>query len=328
MQRQSKKAKHRKRRERRPLVGMLLHLDGSTHHWLGENFPKWDLLAILDDATGEVYDAFFVPEEDTRSVLKIIRSVVENQGVFCSLYTDRASHFVYTLKAGEKPDKKIRTQCQRALDQLGIELIPAYSPQARGRGERAWGTIQGRLPQELRLAGICDINAANRYLKEIFIPDLNNKFTVEPKEKGSAFLELPIGTNLDRIFSLNHKRQVANDNTVSYKRFKLQIQESQIRHHFVKCTVSVYEHLDGTMSIAYGPHTIGRYSAQGELLKEEQPIVQRWLRAEPLGLDGAAPGVCPTSPSLCNETMSVPLPILPLVIGLTTGKPINFGAQS
>lgn len=297
VERKKKKGKHRKKRERRPLVGMLLHLDGSSHHWLGENFPKWDLLAIIDDATSEIYDAFFVLEEDTRSALKIIRSVVENWGVFCSLYTDRASHFVYTPKAGEKPDKKIRTQCQRALDQLGIELIPAFSPQARGRGERMWGTIQGRLPQELRLAGISTLEQANKYLRETFIQNINKLFTVEAKDKGSAFLPVPAGINLDRMFSLNHKRQVGNDNTVIYKKLRLQIPESPLRHHFVKCTVHVYEHLDGTISIAYGPHTIGRYTSQGAMLPQEK-LLTGWVGTDTPGLDKAAPGVRPQQPSL------------------------------
>lgn len=320
VERKKKKGKHRKKRERRPLVGMLLHLDGSTHRWLGESFPKWDLLAILDDANSEIYDAFFVAEEDTRSVLRIVRSVVDKEGVFCSLYTDRASHFTWTPKAGEKPDKRIRTQCQRALDQLGIELILAFSPQARGRGERMWGTIQGRLPQELRLAGIATLEQANKYLKEIFIPDINKRFMVESKEKGSAFLAAPIGTNLDRIFSLNYKRQVGNDNTVLFKKLALQIPESPLRHHFVKCTVNVYEHLDASISIAYGPHTLGHYSAKGELLKEQQPV-QRWLRTDSPGLPERAQGVRP--PSLCLPDEPAILLKTAMVLARDVGKNLS-----
>ena len=147
------------------MPGMMLHLDGSSHRWIGEEGPKWDLLATLDDATNEVYDAFFVPEENTRSVLQILRNTIDKKGVFCSLYTDRASHFVVTEKAGEKAEKRIRTQCQRALDNLGIKLIVAYSPQARGRGERLWRTFQGRLPQELRVAKIIELDSLQQFRK-------------------------------------------------------------------------------------------------------------------------------------------------------------------
>jgi hypothetical protein len=258
-----KRKKHRRKRERKPLPGMMLHLDGSTHRWLGEDREKWDLVLILDDANNEVYDAIFVEEEDTRSVLTVIRSVVEKQGIFCSLYTDRASHFVYTRKAGEPRDKTVTTQCERALEQLGTELIVAYSPQARGRGERLWRTIQGRLPQELRLAGISTLEQANQYLKEVFIPDLNKRFATEPKEKGSAFFPLSTDTDLNRIFSLQHERQVRNDNTVSFKNLTLQIPKSPIRHHFVRCNVKIYEHLDGLLSIGFGPHTIARFDEKG-----------------------------------------------------------------
>lgn len=143
-----------KKRERKPPIGMMMHLDGSKHRWLGEQRDAFDLLLVLDDATSEIYAGEFVLEEDTHSVLSIIRSFVDKFGIFCSLYTDRASHFVYTPKAGGPPDKSIRTQCQRALNRLGIHLTLAMSPQARGRGERFWRTTQGRLPQELRRAGL------------------------------------------------------------------------------------------------------------------------------------------------------------------------------
>jgi len=225
---EKKRKKHRRRRERRPLVGMLLHIDGSTHNWLGPDREKWDLVLVMDDANNEVCFGEFVEEENTFSILTALHHVVDTKGIFCSLYTDRASHFVYTPKAGEPPDKSIRTQCQRALDQLDIELIPANSPQARGRGEREWGTIQGRLPQELRLAKISTITEANKYLKEIFIPELNNRFKVKPKEKESAFIPVGNGIDLNRIFSIQHTRQVNNDNTISYKKLILQIPKSPI----------------------------------------------------------------------------------------------------
>jgi transposase len=307
---EKKKGKHRRKRERRPLVGMMLHLDGSSHHWLGDNKPKWDLLVIFDDANSESYDGIFVPEEDTRSVMQMVRSVVDNKGVFCSLYTDRASHFVFTPKAGGKPDKSIRTQCQRVLDQLGIRLIPAFSPQARGRGERLWKTIQGRLPQELRLAGVETIEQANRYLKEVFIPDLNKRFCVEPKEKGSAFVPVLEGLDLNRVFSLQYERVVKNDNTVAFKNMTLQIPESAVRFNFARCTMTVYEHLDKTISTGYGPHIIGRYSPQGELGKtaEKQNLGRRLEGAETPGRPGRAQGFRPQSPCVPDVTMPLPVP--------------------
>ena len=267
--RNRKRQKHRVRRERKPLPGMLLHLDGSEHNWLGPNREKWDLLAIMDDATNEVYEAFFVDEEDTRSVLKILRSAVENRGVFCSLYTDRATHFIVTLKAGAKPEKAIRTQCQRALDQLGIRLIPAYSPQARGRGERLWKTYQGRLPQELRVAGVTTMQEANKYLREVFLADYNRRFKVKPKELGTAFVPVLSGLDLEKVFSLHSTRQVRADNTLSYKTLTLQIPPSPFRHSFAKTTVTVHEHLDGTLSVTYGPHTLAWYSADGNLINDK-----------------------------------------------------------
>jgi transposase len=266
----SKREKHRKKRERRPMVGMMLHLDGSEHHWLGEDKPKWDLLVVLDDANNEIYAAEFVPEEDTRSVLRILHSVVDKKGIFCSLYTDRATHFIYTPKAGEKPDPSIRTHCQRALDHLGIRLITAMSPQARGRSERIFRTIQGRLPQELRLARICTLEQANQYLKEIFIQNLNKQFKVESKEKTSAFLEIPYRMDLDKIFCLRYERVVNNDNTIQFKNKTFQIPQSHLRYHFVKCKVTLFEHLDGTLSIGYGPHTLAKYSLNGQLLDNSQ----------------------------------------------------------
>src|SRR3990172_3466671 len=132
----------------------------------------------MDDANSEIYGARFVPQEDTRSVLGILRDVVEQYGTFCSLYSDRASHFFYMPKAGDKVDRNRKTQVARALDQLGIEMIPAYSPQARGRGERTFGTFQGRLPQELQLHGLTTPEEGNQYLKEHFVPWFNRKLTV------------------------------------------------------------------------------------------------------------------------------------------------------
>lgn len=270
---------HRKKRERRPLPGMMLHLDGSSHRWVGEERPKWDLLATLDDATNEVYEAFFVREEDTRSVLQIVWNTVEKKGAFCSLYTDRASHFVVTEKAGEKAEKRIRTQCQRALDNLGIKLIVAYSPQARGRGERLWRTFQGRLPQELRVAKITDIEKANAYLMDIFIPNYNEQFKITAKERGSAFTKLLKGIKLDQVFSIQTERVVGNDNTISYKTIRFQLPESSLRYSFARCKVTLHEHLDQTYSVTFGPSLIARYDAQGNELRKSQKTPKELVAA-------------------------------------------------
>jgi transposase len=181
-----KRGKHRRRRERRPLPGMLLHIDGSKHRWFG-NERWYDLIVILDDATSEIYYAQLVEEESTRTVMAGLREVIETKGLFCALYSDRGSHFFVTNKAGEKVDKHRLTQVGRAMKELGVQMIPAYSPQARGRGERSFGTWQGRLPQELRLAGIATVEGANRFLRERYIAVFNQKFTVPAREKGTAF---------------------------------------------------------------------------------------------------------------------------------------------
>src|SRR6202171_776892 len=169
-----KRRKHRRRRERRPLPGMLLHIDGSKHQWFGDE--RWyDLIVILDDATSEIYYAQLVEEESTRTVMAGLREVIETQGLFCALYSDRGSHFFVTPKAGEKVDKHRLTQVGRAMKELGVRMIPAYSPQARGRSERNFGTWQGRLPQELRLAGITTVEGANEFLRERYIAEFNRQ---------------------------------------------------------------------------------------------------------------------------------------------------------
>src|SRR6476659_9601048 len=181
-----KRGPHRRRRPRRPLPGMLLHIDGSKHRWLNDD--RWyDLIVILDDATSAIYYAQVVEEESTRTVMAGLREVIETKGLFCALYSDRGSHFFVTPKAGEKVDKHRLTQVGRAMKELGVQMIPAYSPQARGRGERNFGTWQGRLPQELRLAGCTSLEGANAFLRERYVAEFNAKFTVAAAEKGTAF---------------------------------------------------------------------------------------------------------------------------------------------
>ncbi|MDE3181055.1 MAG: ISNCY family transposase [Acidobacteriota bacterium] len=262
-----KRGVHRKRRPRRPLPGMLLHLDGSEHRWFGDD--RWhDLIAVMDDATSEVYYAQLVEEESTRTVMAALRQVVEERGVFCALYSDRASHFFLTPKAGEAVDRSRLTQVGRAMRELGIEMIPAYSPQARGRSERAFQTWQGRLPQELRLAGIKSLEEANRFLRERYIGEFNRRFTVAAAEPGDAFVSAK-GRDLEQIFSIQHERAVNRDNTVSVDNRVLQIEKSRWRGTLAGCQVRVCEHLDGRLSVFYGPHLVGRYNAEGEPLPPE-----------------------------------------------------------
>src|SRR6266480_2822258 len=182
-----KRRKHRRRRERRPLPGMLLHIDGSKHQWFGDE--RWyDLIVILDDATSEIYYAQLVEEESTLTVMAALQEVIARKGLFCALYSDRGSHFWLTPKVGGKVDAHRLTQVGRALRELGIQMIPAYSPQARGRSERSFSTWQGRLPQELRLHGVETVEAANQFLREHYVAEFNRRFRVSPQQPGSAFL--------------------------------------------------------------------------------------------------------------------------------------------
>lgn len=254
-----KRGPHRRRRERRPLPGMLLHIDASRHAWLAGG--QQDLVSVSDDATNEVYYAALVPEENTRTVFTALREVVARHGVFCALYTDRASHFIHTPPAGQP---RYRTQVERALDTLGIRLIAAHSPQARGRKERLYGTLQGRWPPELRVAGITTLPAANQWLRDVGLPRFNRRFRVPPAEPGSAFV--PTTADLERIFTIHHVRTVSNANTVQLGARHLQIGPSRLRCHFVRCQVTVHEHLDDTLSITYGPHVIARFDAAGQPL--------------------------------------------------------------
>lgn len=255
-----KRGKHRKRRPRRPLPGMLLHIDASQHRWFCDE--RWyDLLVIMDDASSEIYYAQLVEEESTRTVMTALREVIEQKGLFCALYSDRASHFFLTPKTGEPVDHNRVTQVGRALRELGIQLIPAYSPQARGRSERGFGTWQGRLPQELRLRGISMIDAANQFLREQYISEFNQRFMVKAAERGSAFV--PRGRkDLDLVFSLQHERVVGRDNTVSFANRSWQLERTRLRGTLAGCRVTVHEHLDNKLSITFGPHIVGRYQSE------------------------------------------------------------------
>jgi transposase len=267
-----KRGVHRKRRPRRPLPGMLLHIDGSRHRWFQDE--RWyDLIVILDDATSEIYYAQLVEEESTLTVMAGLQEVIERKGVFCALYSDRGSHFWLTPKVGGKVDVHRLTQVGRALRELDIQMIPAYSPQARGRSERNFGTWQGRLPQELRLAGITALDAANAFLRRHYIAEFNRRFQVA-EQSGNAFLPRR-GRDLDLIFALQFERTVNRDNTVSIQNLRLQIEAVRWRASLAGCSVTVHQHLDGTFSLTHGPHRLGRYDAQGTALADNKSRRER-----------------------------------------------------
>jgi transposase len=261
---------HRKRRARKPLVGMMLHMDGSTHDWFG-NDTEYDMVTISDDANNQLYGIEMVDEEDSLTCMRLIRHVVEKKGVFCSLYTDRASHFFLTKNAGEEVSKDNLTQIGRSLQELGIQQIPSYSPQARGRCERLNETLQGRIPQELRLRGIKTKEEANSYLKNEYIKEHNRRFAVKPPQQGSAFTVVPKTIDLDRVFCFKHERTVNSDNTISFNNRLFQIGPSELRVSFAKCKVMVYEHIDGSISVGYGPHMLGYYLPKGLSTSSQYP---------------------------------------------------------
>src|SRR5947209_11991557 len=259
-----KRGVHRKRRPRRRLPGMLLHIDGSRHRWFQDE--RWyDLIVILDDASCEIYYAQLVEEESTLTVMAGLQEVIARKGVFCALYSDRGSHFWLTPKVGGKVDSHRLTQVGRALRELGIQMIPAYSPQARGRSERNFGTWQGRLPQELRLAGISTREEANRFLREHYIDAFNRQFAVAAEQKGSAFRRTS-RSDLDWVFTVQTERVVAKDNTVAIGERVWQIEKSGFRSTLAGCRMTIHEHLDGRVSLRYGPHVVGRFDSQGRPL--------------------------------------------------------------
>ena len=264
----SGRGKHRKRRERSAWPGMMLHQDGSTHQWVADQY--WDLVVTMDDATNEHYSMFFVLEESTASSFVGIREVIQSRGLFSCLYTDRGSHYWNTPEAGGKVDRRHLTQIGRAMKQLGIEMIPAYSPQARGRSERMFLTHQGRLPKELALAGITEIEEANRYIREHYLPAFNAEFMQPALEEGSAFVGY-LGGDIDDILCEHHQRVVGNDNCISFEGMKLQIPEDRGRLHYVKAQVRVHRYPDRRLAIFHGPRLLARYEADGRQIITAPP---------------------------------------------------------
>ena len=264
-----KRSAHRKKRPRRPMVGMMLHQDASRHAWLPGDARQYDLVVTLDDATSAIYSAFLVEEEGTASSFRGLGEVVARHGLFCALYSDRGSHYFHTPKAGAPVAKAALTQVGRALAQLGAEHIAAYSPEARGRSERAFRTLQDRLPKELKLAGITDIDAANRWLAEAYIPAHNAQFSVAAEQAGSAFVA-DTGGAWREILCIQETRHVGNDNTVKWRTLRLQIPPSPLRPHFVKATVRVHEYPDGRLAGFLGPNRLADYDATGTLIEHHR----------------------------------------------------------
>lgn len=259
---------HRLRRPRRPMEGMMLHQDASKHQWFGDDYC--DLVVTLDDATSEITSAFFCEEEGTMSSFRGITETIEKKGVFASFYTDRGSHYWFTPEAGGKVDKRRLTQVGRALQQLGIQHIAAYSPQARGRSERMFLTLQDRLVKELKLNNINAMDKANAYLQQQYLPQHNKQFMVKAAEQKSAYLRY-IGRDLEQILCVQEQRIVGHDNTVSYQGKTLQIPKDEHRHHYVKCEVTVHQKPDETLAIFYGTRCLAQFNARGTLILASSP---------------------------------------------------------
>ncbi len=257
-----RRGQHRKKRPRRPLPGMLLFQDGSTHRWIGALGHDLDLVVTLDDATGTIYSALLVAQEGTMSSFLGLHETIAAQGLFGALYTDRGSHYFLTPKAGGKVDKRQPTQVGQSLARLGIRHIPSYSPEGRGRMERVFGTLQQRLPPELRRAGVSTVEAANTDLRESFVPAYNARFAKPAAEPGSAFVTYA-GPALEDVLCVQADRQVGRDNCVLWAKRSLQIPPQLHRQHYVRATVRVHEYPDGRMAIFDGPRCLARYDQDG-----------------------------------------------------------------
>ena len=261
--RAKRRGAHRRKRPRRPLPGMMLHQDGSRHEWLAGH-DAMDLIVTMDDATSEIYSAFLVTEEGTASTFRALLEVFGRHGLPLSFYTDRGSHYFVTPEAGGPVDRKNPTQVGRALTHLGVEPIAAYSPQARGRSERLFATLQDRLVKELALAAITTVADADRFLRDVYIPAHNARFAVAAEQPGSAFVAVP-GVDLNEILCVQEDRLVGQDNTVVFHRLRLQIPPSPLRPHFVKARVKVRQYQNGAHAVFHGLRCLGRYNAHGDL---------------------------------------------------------------
>jgi transposase len=259
----SKRGAHRKKRERAPMEGMMLHQDGSNHEWVPDQ--RWDLIVTMDDATSEHYSMFFIEEEGTASSFLGVKETIVKKGLFCSFYSDRGHHYWHTPEAGGAVDKNNLTQFGRALHQLGIEMIPAYSPEARGRSERAFRTHQERLPKELAMLGITTMDQANTYIRNVYMPAYNAEFAVPATVEGSAFVPW-INGDIDDILCEQYERTVGKDNCVRFEGLVLQIPKDQYRCHYIKAKVRVHRYVNGQMAIFHGPRKLANYNAKGDAI--------------------------------------------------------------
>jgi transposase len=263
VERAARRGAHRRKRERKPCAGMMLHQDGSRAAWLSGQ-PALDLIVTMDDATSTIYSAFLVEEEGTASTFRGLLEVFTAHGLPSSLYTDRGSHYFYTPKAGEAVDRQRLTQVGRALDRLGIEHIAAYSPEARGRSERMFGTLQDRLIKELARAGLSEIDAANQWIRKVYLPAHNARFARPAALAESGFVRVADAASLAEVLCIEEERVVDRANTVSWGRLKLQLPQSPLRAHYVKARVRVHQYPDGGLAVFHGPRCIARFTADGQ----------------------------------------------------------------
>jgi transposase len=261
VERPQRRGAHRRKRERKPWEGMMLHQDGSRAAWLA-GAPALDLIVTMDDATSTIYSAFLIEEEGTASTFRALLEVFTAHGLASSLYTDRGSHYFHTPQADGAVDKDRLTQVGRALKHLGVEHIPAYSPEARGRSERMFATLQDRLIKELAKAGIREPNAANAWIRNLYLPAHNARFATPAALADSAFVAADAAL-LSETLCIEEQRVVARDNTVAYDSRRLQLPASTARAHYVKARVKVREYPDGSLAVFHGPRRLARYTAQG-----------------------------------------------------------------
>jgi transposase len=306
VERAKRRGAHRRKRERKPFEGMMLHQDGSRAPWLAGR-AMLDLIVTMDDATSTIYSAFLIEEEGTASTFRGCLEVFTAQGLPSGFYTDRGSHYFYTPEADGPVDKVRLTQVGRALAHLGIEHIAAYSPEARGRSERMFGTLQNRLTKELALAGIGDIAAANRFIRDDYLPRHNARFAKPAQFEESAFVSAdPV--LLAETLCLEEERVVARDNTVAYANRRLQLPASKTRAHYVKATVKVREYPDGTLAVFHGPRRVARYCAQG-------------VEIAPPTLSSVTPGSPRSGRGLATAELAAPTPRRPALTAAARGVP-------
>jgi hypothetical protein len=269
------RGRHRRRRERKACFGQMLHLDGSPHRWLelaGEQ--RQTLIQVVDDATNRLLYAQLWEGETVRAVLSALRDVFGRHGIPQSLYTDRAGWAFETSKAGEKVSTTHLTQVGQALERLGVRHIPSYSPQARGRSERMNRTLQGRLVNELRVAGARTIDQANAYLREHYLCRHNEFLARAAQDPETAFVPVQ-DADLDDVLCMEAMRTVGKDNVVTLDGVSLQIPRQPGRATCAGLHVMVRWHVDGTYSVRRGLQVFGRYDGNGWPVEAAGPVENR-----------------------------------------------------